>query len=509
MIIELAVWRFGGQILQNGGHYVMDPPAIVLILPFVHSSLGGGLLHFPDAGDSGRDVSNSAYWIGHFCISLACRISDLGTGSDATGAPRRPISPTVSASQQSMPAGTSQPPRRDSMPISPHQVTRQDSSLGQASPDPTSIDPMDSSVHPQSQNLNAGPHATIKPDNSGVNVSAASINSGNSASPNQPPTPPPPPPPPQLPAASKAPSAKRGVFAILRHWIFELLACVFAVLMVAVEIVLLAVYNNRSTGWWNHTWQINSVFAFLTALLEAAIAYAVSACLGQLTWFWFQHGNQELRWMDKLTNAKGARGALTFITSKNAWKHWAALGAALIVALLGTSVFAQEIIVQKDGASVQDPSSGTTYVPISNNYFDNLQTGDKDGDELPLVQMMASITSGFAAPASFNNPDNIIDLVTCAAGNCTFAEYSSLAVCYKCADISNSVVVPCDTGDCTMSLPDNTLTLDAVNGYFDMTAGTLYPNASYIADVGPLIAHWKAMGSSDFPSPPYALECAV
>jgi len=186
----------------------------------------------------------------------------------------------------------------------------------------------------------------------------------------------------------QAPKIRRGFFGLVYAWLYESTACLFAVLMVIIEIVLLAVYNGKSTDDWTHTWSINSVFAFLTTLLEAAIAFAVTSCLGQLRWLWFQNGNQELRWMDRLTNARQPSGALHFVVSKGAWRHWAVLGALLIVALLGTSVFIQEVIVSREETLTHYPSEKMCRTPISNDYKDKWQTGVCPGAELPFTEMV-------------------------------------------------------------------------------------------------------------------------
>lgn len=357
--------------------------------------------------------------------------------------------------------------------------------------------------------LQPGHHVTVLPANkkhadSAVVVTAASVNSGVDASQQHPP-------PPTIPTQ---PQHKQSSYRILRAWSRELLACLFAMLMVGVEVVLLAVYNNRNVERWHHTWQINSVFAFITALLEAAVAFSVTACLGQLRWLWFQKGNQELRWMDKLTNARAAPGALTFVFSQGAWRHWATLGAALIVALLGTSVFTQEVIVRRTGTYDIDPTRDTGSVPISNTYYYDWQYGDNAGDEQPYIPMISAINSGFMQPASLGDKDSVVQFVDCDTGNCTFAQYTSLAVCSKCVDISNTIVIPCDKADCPPSqrihLPDNSLSLDTINGYVNITSDTLYPNTSVLSDIGPLIARYRGLGSVDFPqAPPYATECAM
>ena len=159
-----------------------------------------------------------------------------------------------------------------------------------------------------------GHHVTIpqanEPKADAVVVTAESVHSVNGTSRQQQP----------LSTTAQQPPRKRGFLTITHAWLWELVACFFAIVIVIVEIVLLVVYNNTLTSAWRHSWQLNSVFAFLTALLEAAVAFAVGNCLGQLRWLWFQKGNQELRWMDKLTNARAPSGALAYMFSGNPLK---------------------------------------------------------------------------------------------------------------------------------------------------------------------------------------------
>lgn len=169
-------------------------------------------------------------------------------------------------------------------------------------------------------------------------------------------------------------------------------------------------------------------------------------------------------------------------------------------------MFTQEIIDEK--ASVQNITNCS--VPVSNTYYDSWQYGDGAGDELPLIPMVSAIDTGFMYPADYSDYDSIERYVDCATGNCTFGQYTSLAVCSSCANISDSVITPCYHDGCPSSerihLPDDSLSLDPVNGYLNITSDTVYPNASLLPDIGPLIARYKALGSANFSIAPYALN---
>jgi len=180
--------------------------------------------------------------------------------------------------------------------------------------------------------------------------------------------------------------------------------------------------------------------------------------------------------------------------------------------MLGTSVFTQEIVKQHAYAvnETSPANTGSRMTPIAQDYYE-YQYGNKNGSEQPLIPMISAIEAGFMFPADYSDSDSINDLVNCTTGDCDFGLYSSLAVCSKCADISDMIVAPCDQDNCQVGqrirLSDDSLSLDAVNGYVNITSDTTYPNASILDGIGPLIAHYKVLGWVELPA--QAVECAV
>ena len=127
---------------------------------------------------------------------------------------------------------------------------------------------------------------------------------------------------------------------------------------------------------------------------------------------------------------------------------------------------------------------------------------------------MSAIDSGFTFPSSVEAKDNIIDLVTCSTGNCTFGQYSTLALCTKCADITESIV--CGDGTCEkpyrLSVQNDTVSLDPVTGFLNITSDTSYPSSETLSDIGPLIARYLGLGfTRTFAQGghPNATECAL
>lgn len=314
--------------------------------------------------------------------------------------------------------------------------------------------------------------------------------------------------------------AKYTYLSILRCWCLELIAVLLAAITVVVIIVLLHYYHDRDVQSWNHNWAINSVFAFLTAIMEASVAFAVSSALGQLRWLWYtkEHKEMQLKWMDRLTNARSAPGAFRFAVgnARTAIRHWAFLGAALIVCLLGVGVFTQNVITVR-GQEREVVGLGQVQSPISKLYEGQWQlgaSGYKPGDQMPKMWMISAINEGFFYPASIQNSDTVVDLVTCPSGNCTFGLYSTLSLCYKCANVTDDVLCgnayldpkSCPTGARTR-LPDDSVSLDPQTGVVNITSDDSYPKYSNMTGIGPLVARYLGLGYWDKPA--YVTECAL
>ena len=314
---------------------------------------------------------------------------------------------------------------------------------------------------------------------------------------------------------------KYTYLGILRCWCMELIAILLAMIIVVVIVVLLHYYHDRDVRSWDHNWAINSVFAFLTAIMEASVAFAVSSALGQLRWLWYTNDNNqhtELKWMDRLTNARSAPGAFRFAFGnlKTAIRHWAFLGAALIVCLLGVGVFTQNVITVR-GQERDVPGVSQAKSPISKLYEGQWQLGASGytpGDQMPYVWMISAIDAGFLYPVNDQNSDNVISLVTCPTGNCTFGLYSTLSLCTQCANITEHLLCgdvyqhpdTCPKGARTR-LPDDSISLDPFTGVVNITSDGSYPKYSNMTGIGPLVARYLGLGYWNKPA--YATECAL
>ncbi|KAK4984803.1 hypothetical protein LTR50_006373 [Elasticomyces elasticus] len=294
---------------------------------------------------------------------------------------------------------------------------------------------------------------------------------------------------------------------LLKVWLWEILAAILAVLLLVVEIILLAWYDGRNVDKvWNHKWKINSIFALLTTLLEATLSFFVGACIGQLRWHWFKK-SQRLEWLDVMTNARTPAGAARLIGTRGVHRQFAALGAFILLALLGVNTFIQNAVAQIPSFERIDLNAS---VPVSTNYTWYLQGY---GAAAPMI---AAIESGFYSGVD-NQARDLIPVSGCDSGNCTFGTYQSLAVCSKCADISSAIKNPCAGRHCydndfySIARHSN-LTLAVNGGVINTTSDALYPSEDTLSGIGPLIARYQALIATDYSNPgsgALATECAL
>lgn len=204
--------------------------------------------------------------------------------------------------------------------------------------------------------------------------------------------------------------------------------------------------------------------------------------------------------------------------------HIAILGAFIILALMGTSTFTQNIVTPKLNnytVGINDTSyEAPAYIPVVTNYTSYLRgPTDATSDQRATPPMMAAIQAGFAWPSDYDALSTDDLGAFCNTGNCAFDSYQTLAVCGLCVNTTASVINPCVNGSCsnnsyyTLAQGLNvSLTLDAQFGFLNMTSDTLYPSDEAFSDIGPLIVRFDAMLANDLSIPGsgvMATECAA
>ena len=305
-----------------------------------------------------------------------------------------------------------------------------------------------------------------------------------------------------LPPANAGPlveKRKPTLKKVLLNWKWEIVAAVLAIGILVCEIILLVHYDHKFLFiHWSHDWKINSVFAFLTTILEASITFFVAACIGQLRWHWYRKNQHRLDWLEIMTDAQRPSGAMRLLFRKGSHKQFAIFGALIIIFLLGVSTFTQQVIT-----SVIKPfplGFGNGVVPINTNYtWRDTDTTIRVGTQQPLPDMVAAIQDGFYSFSTVGGSQSVEAWTACYGDSCDFGQYQSIGVCSRCADISKSVDNPCPTGNCTSSdyytfKNGSDLSLLTTNGILNLTADTDLPmNPDLQSEVGPLLVRFHAL----------------
>lgn len=101
---------------------------------------------------------------------------------------------------------------------------------------------------------------------------------------------------------------------LLVAWKSELLAVFFSLGSAIAIAVVLKAYDKKPLIDWNFPASLNTVVSTLGVISRATMAYALSACLGQHKWTWFQSRRDTLVAFDRFDGAsRGPWGSLKLL----------------------------------------------------------------------------------------------------------------------------------------------------------------------------------------------------
>ncbi|KAK6008081.1 hypothetical protein QM012_004895 [Aureobasidium pullulans] len=225
-------------------------------------------------------------------------------------------------------------------------------------------------------------------------------------------------------------------------WYIEILSLLCSAVCAALIIAFLAVHNNTPIDSWHFYFSINTVVSTLGVVFKLTLLVAVSAALAQGKWTWFRKRNAPL----STFKAIDAASYSVFGSFKLLWRmrgqHLVSAGALVIALGLVIDPFLQAIISDHGILTDLDASAqGNVKATIGkSNRFDGgtqcISTWPSNYpqiDTTPDFAIAAALFDGLNAAIS-HGYQNVS--FTCASGNCTWNEYTSLAVRSTCFDIS-------------------------------------------------------------------------
>ncbi|KAH8900290.1 hypothetical protein GQ53DRAFT_741222 [Thozetella sp. PMI_491] len=252
-----------------------------------------------------------------------------------------------------------------------------------------------------------------------------------------------------------------------QSWWTEILLLLFSTALLAAMIILFWKLDGTELNAWSAAISINSVTSILSVAFQIALMGVVGSCLSQGKWTWFRSRAGPIKGFLAFDDAsRGPLGAISLLWWLKSL-HWPALGAWVMLLMLGFDPFLQAVIDYDGDLVVRQGSNSTLGRSGAISFGSNLGSAIYSSAVHNIksdIGFSSSILAGFS-DSSTSNTDQPPSL-SCNTGNCTWAEYSTIEICSSCVDISSKVVASHGVGN-QANLPDcNIVTKASLSGNY-------------------------------------------
>lgn len=137
-------------------------------------------------------------------------------------------------------------------------------------------------------------------------------------------------------------------------WWWELGSVLLSLACLVAIIIVLYNLQGKSLSSWQFSIKPNTLISIFATVSKASLMLSVAACISQLKWLYFNHGNHRLYDLQLFDSAsRGPLGALdlitsikpkTFLSAHSTGSLWAIWGAICIILALALDPFAQQIV---------------------------------------------------------------------------------------------------------------------------------------------------------------------
>ncbi|KAG9533583.1 hypothetical protein KCU93_g265, partial [Aureobasidium melanogenum] len=303
---------------------------------------------------------------------------------------------------------------------------------------------------------------------------------------------------------TEKPHSKFSEFAewLETTWYIEIFFLLCSAVCATLIVTFLAIHNNTPIDSWTIYFSINTVVSTLGVVFKSTLFIAVSAALAQGKWTWFRKRNSPLSTFEAIDAASRD----TLESFKLLWRmrgqHLVSAGALVIAFGFMVDPFLQAIIsdygllVDID-ASIHNSTKAT--IGKSNRFDGGTQCITTFSSRYPKIDttpdfaVAAALYDGLNAAIS-HGYQNVT--FTCSSGNCTWTEYTSLAVRSTCFDIS-SLLKKTTLGDVVYDTTSTTQTSSSKN--LESMTSSIDPS-SYSVEASTYLAPSSTFPSSIDPS---------
>ena len=222
----------------------------------------------------------------------------------------------------------------------------------------------------------------------------------------------------------------------ISSWIWELLSFIVSFVCIGGILVILAKYDQKplpNLGWLT----INGIIGTLAGVAKAALILPISESISQLKWlrFWdHEHPKPVSDFQLYDSASRGPWGSLCLLVCKRPrMMQLASLGAVLTVLALAMETFLQLIPIYP---TRMVPLAGhPTSIGIMKDYNDIVYNSLAS-----TARTAPSGAKGAFYSALFGTSNDAWNMQpVCPTGNCTWAPYSSLAVCSSCTNLTSLI----------------------------------------------------------------------
>ncbi|KAF3398793.1 hypothetical protein DPV78_007025 [Talaromyces pinophilus] len=283
-------------------------------------------------------------------------------------------------------------------------------------------------------------------------------------------------------------------------WILEILAWLLSALAWVAVILTLHFYDGKPLESWKYEITLNTIVSLAATVAQAALAFPLSSCIGQLKWVWIAGKKRPLLDVKDFDEAsKSAWGATQFVFKKP-YAIVAMVGSLLTVAVLATGTVSQQAITYP----LKSNAVGNASVPWSQSYTPAIND--------VLDPTLSPDAIGAAYRAIFYNGNDAATVLGvqakgCSTGNCTWPQsYATLAMCDKCLDVSSELNATKTGTTSSYTLP-NGLKATA-------SLGTVLINETFVSSGGLTSTNFKqyyssVLNFSAIQQPDTAFECVL
>ena len=227
------------------------------------------------------------------------------------------------------------------------------------------------------------------------------------------------------------------------------MAILFAGVLFAADITILAVYDGSTLSQWQAGISINTIVSTISTVAMFTLMNPLGGAVGQCKWISFRKEYQPLIHYAHLDSAsRGPYGSLKLFWERKWYGKLPSLGAALMIMTLAVNPFMQQLI----RVDARDSATTGALLPIAMNHGSN-----GGGSFAPDLRMKAAAYSGFVGP--LNSMYNVS--AVCNSGNCTWPQFSTLGICSSCTNITDQI----EGSEDIMNL-SNGFRLNAVSTYY-------------------------------------------